>query len=240
MRIFIIRRSTVMKATFFVLIVVTLGLLSYYPNTESLKKAPGTYYMATTGDKVVALTFDDGPDPAFTIPILDILKQERVQATFFVLGQTAKDNQRLLNRMISEGHEIGNHGYTHDYRGRKIVEEIKRTDQLVFEATGFHTYFYRPPGGFASKEQIDIVRNNGHVLTLWSVDSKDWRNKGSRYIIQNVLDGVFPGAIILLHDGGEKREQTVNALPSIIDQLRQKGYKFVTLSELRTLDSELK
>jgi len=193
--------------------------------------------MIHTQDKVVALTFDDGPDPLFTGSILDILKKQQVKASFFVLGEAARSNPHLLSRMINEGHEIGNHGFTHNYTQHKLIEELTKTNQAVFLATNTHTYFYRPPGGRISKAQVQLIKDNGHVVTLWSLDSQDWLNPGPNRIIHNVIKAVFPGAIILLHDGGDKREQTVDALEQIIIELRARGYRFVTLSELRSLDS---
>jgi len=121
--------------------------------------------MGHTQEKVVALTFDDGPDPSYTGLILDILKEKQVSATFFVLGEGVEANSDLLRRMLKEGHEIGNHGYTHDYSQRysqyKTLDEIRRTDKAVYAATGIHTYFYRPPGGFTIKSQTEIIKKNG-------------------------------------------------------------------------------
>lgn len=209
-------------------------------SVPSLVRTPGTFYMANTQEKIAALTFDDGPDPIDTPDILDILKEKEVRATFFVLGKAARSNPALLKRLIKEGHEIGNHGFNHDYKQRHLVEEMNQTDQAVFAATGSHTYFYRPPGGIVSKTQLETTKKNGHIVTLWSVDSKDWRNPGVRQIVDNVTKNVFPGSIILLHDGGYQRTQTVKSLGPIIDALKARGYRLVTLSELRMLDSELK
>ena len=105
---------------------------------------------------------NDGHDPEFTEAILEILKQKQVKATFFVIGENARQNPSLLRRIITEGHEIGNHGYTHDYSQHKLTDEIKQTDQSVYTATGTHTYFYRPPGGFVTKSQINMIKNQGY------------------------------------------------------------------------------
>jgi len=196
--------------------------------------------MAHTQEKVIALTFDDGPDPVDTPDVLDILKEQEVRATFFVLGQAAQSNPALLKRLVTEGHEIGNHSFKHDYQQLHLVEEMNQTDKEVFAATGTHTYFYRPPGGIVSKNQLETIKRNGHVVALWSVDSKDWRNPGIKQIVDNVTKDVFPGAIILMHDGGYQRTQTVKALGPIIVALRDQGYRFVTLSQLKALDSEMK
>lgn len=214
-----------------------IALTKYFAISPSLVRAPGTYYMAHTQEKVVALTFDDGPDPIDTPAILDTLSEKHVRATFFVLGEAAQSYPNLLKRLKNEGHEIGNHSFSHDYQQRQIIEEINKTDNSVFAATGTHTYFYRPPGGFISNTQLKSIKLNGQIVALWSVDSKDWQNPGVKQIVMNVQKSVFPGAIVLLHDGGYQRSQTVKALGPIIDSLRSNGYRFVTLSELKTLDT---
>lgn len=241
MRIYVLTlRKLVLSFLFLLTVGGILTITQSYLTIPSLVRAPGTYYMAHTQEKVVALTFDDGPDPTDTPDVLDILKEKKVRATFFVLGQAAQSNPYLLKRLVNEGHEIGNHSFNHDYQQRRLVEEMNKTDKEVFAATGTHTYFYRPPGGFLSKSQLEIIKGNGHVVALWSVDSKDWRNPGIKQIVDNVMKHVFPGAIILMHDGGYHRTQTVKALGPIIDALRERGYRLVTLSELKTLDSEIK
>lgn len=241
MRIVVLSRRSLVLTLIFLLTVGGLFTITQRSlTTPSLVRTPGTYYMANTKEKVIALTFDDGPDPIDTPEILDILKTKNVRATFFVLGQAAKENPALLKRLIKEGHEIGNHSYSHDFQQRRLIEEIKKTDQEVFVSTGVHTYFYRPPGGLVSQNQLETVKKNGHIVALWSVDSIDWRNPGVKQIIDNVIKNTFPGAIILLHDGGYQRTQTVKALGPIIDALRDRGYRLVTLSELKMLDSEIK
>ncbi|HEY8909368.1 MAG TPA: polysaccharide deacetylase family protein [Desulfosporosinus sp.] len=240
MRIYVLSRR---KLVLTFLLLITVGsLLSIIQRSTipSLVRAPGTYYMAHTQEKVIALTFDDGPDPVDTPDVLDILKEQEVRATFFVLGQAAQSNPALLKRLVTEGHEIGNHSFKHDYQQLHLVEEMNQTDKEVFAATGTHTYFYRPPGGIVSKNQLETIKRNGHVVALWSVDSKDWRNPGIKQIVDNVTKDVFPGAIILMHDGGYQRTQTVKALGPIIVALRDQGYRFVTLSQLKALDSEMK
>ena len=240
-RIYVLSRRKLVLS--FLLIIVVGGLFLITQSsltTPSLVRSDGTYYKANTQEKIVALTFDDGPDPIDTPDVLDILKAKNVRATFFVLGEAAEANPLLLKRLILEGHEIGNHSFSHDYQQRQVVEEIKQTDQAVFAATGTHTYYYRPPGGFLSKTQMATIKKNGNIVALWSVDSKDWRNPGVKQIVNNVMKNVFPGAIILMHDGGYKRTQTVQALGPIIDALRQQGYRLATLSELKMLDSDIK
>lgn len=222
-----------------ILLLVAFG--TYYQSRNltlpSLVKQAGTYYMVHTQEKVVALTFDDGPDPLYTGSLLDVLKEKNVKATFFVLGENVEKNPVLFKRISVEGHEIGNHGYSHSYTTSQFIRELDRTDEVIYQIIHQHTTFYRPPGGIISKSLVEGVNDKGYILTLWSIDSNDWRNPGPTRIVRNVVKSSFPGAIILLHDGGEKREQTIKALSSIIDQLEQQGYRFVTVSELRNFES---
>lgn len=239
MRVLLINRKR-LPLFFFLFIILIFGISVASRNipVPSLVRAPGTYFMVHTQEKVVALTFDDGPDPNFTEQILNVLKEKNVKATFFVLGENVKLYPELLSQIDKAGHEIGNHGYSHLYNTSQTVQELVKTDEVIFESLHQHTHFYRPPGGFVSKAVLQDVKSKGHVLTLWSIDSRDWRNPGVSRIVQNVVDHSFPGAIILLHDGGEKREQTAQALKIIIDRLRNDGYRFVTLSELQHFEGE--
>ncbi len=224
------------------LIVLGYGaFLALTQTVPSLYRMPGTFYMLKTDTKVVALTFDDGPNGNFTPKILDILKKNNVRATFFVLGQAAEKYPTVVARIKNEGHEIGNHGYNHQYLQSGLVADLIKTDQAVFTLTGSHTYLYRPPGGRISKQQLNLIEQNGHTVTLWSVDSDDWLNPGSGKIVQNVTKRVFPGSLILFHDGGDsQRGQTVDSLETIIRQLKTMGYEFITVGEMKTLESAIK
>ncbi len=237
MRIIIFSRKG-LRLSMMVLGLVLLGIGIRYTDLAfpAITKHPGTYYLVHTEEKVMALTFDDGPDPLYTGYILDVLKEKNVKATFFVLGESAKNNPELLLRARQEGHEIGNHGYSHTYTPSKFVQELIRTDEVLQEVLQERTAFYRPPGGVISNAVLAGVKEQGHILTLWSIDSRDWVNPGPAQIVQNVVNNSFPGGIILLHDGGEKREQTIRALGPIIDRLREQGYRFVTVSELRNFE----
>jgi len=239
MRILVLPRPRITFVILFVILAIFLTCVLRLGVVPTQGQEP--YSTDHTQEKVVALTFDDGPDPSYTGPILDILKEKQVSATFFVLGEGVEANSELLRRMLKEGHEIGNHGYTHDYSQRysqyKTLEEIRHTDKVVYAATGVHTYFYRPPGGFKSKSVMDCINKNGYEVILWSADSSDWREPGVNRIKKNVLSNVSPGGIVLFHDGGGTRSQTVEALGQVIDQLRANGYRIVTLRELFHLDS---
>lgn len=240
MRLFVLSRKFFLILLILLLFICTGGfLLNQYSSIPSLVKDPGTYYIVQTQEKVAALTFDDGPDPLYTGAILDILQAKNIKATFFILGQNARQNPDLLKRVYSEGHEIGNHGYSHSYIPNKFIDELIRTDELIYQSLNQHTLYYRPPGGIVSKSIIKEVAGKGEILTLWSIDSRDWQNPGPKQIEQNVVKNIFPGSIILLHDGGENREQTIQALSGIIEKLQQQGYRLVTLSELKKFDANI-
>lgn len=194
----------------------------------------------STDEKVVALTFDDGPDETFTPQILDLLKKYDIKATFFVVGENVQYNKKLIKREFEEGHEIGNHTYTHINVSKngynKIKKEIGDTQEEIKSVTGVYPKFFRPPYRSISKDMCEIIKQNDMNIVLWSyVDARDWSNPGVTSIVKSIEDGIQNGCIILLHDYNRIRapkSQTVKALEIMIPDLLQKGYKFVTVSEL--------
>lgn len=201
----------------------------------SQQAATDSFSMEHTQEKVVALTFDDGPNKPYTQQILDILDEKKIKATFFVLGENVKPNLDLLQRMVSQGHEIENHGYSHDFRQYRLFDELKKSDTEIYDVIKMHTQYYRPPGGYITKFQRENIEKKGYEVILWSVDSQDWRRPGVKGIINNVIKNVYSGAIILFHDGGGLRIQTVEALKLLITDLSNQGYRFVTIRELKDL-----
>ncbi|MEO9131455.1 MAG: glycosyltransferase, partial [Sphingomonas sp.] len=230
------------------------GLIS----SVDFTRLPSPYVVARTGYKpgLVALTFDDGPDPTWTPRILDILKREKVPATFFIIGENALTQRPLLERMVREGHEVGSHTYTHpNLAGASDAETAFQlnTTQRLFEAfTGRSLRLFRAPYfGDAEPTTADEIepalqaQNRGYISVGLHVDPGDWKRPGVQTIIDTTIDEVTnspPCAanadvqcshnIVLLHDAGGNRQQTVEALPQIIDQLRAKGYRFVPVSVL--------
>ncbi len=218
---------------------------------EIYTRLPTPYVIQRAGYRpgVVALTFDDGPDPKWTPKVLDILKAEHVRATFFVIGENALDNEGLLRRTLAEGHVVGNHSYTHPNLGlmspRGVALELN-SNQRLFEAfTGRTMRLFRAPffgdAEPTTPDEIDAVLGGqrlGYVSVGLHVDSEDWRHPGVAAIVRNVLAGVenpdpeHGGQVVLLHDAGGDRAQTVTALPLIIRALKAKGYRFVTAPEL--------
>jgi cellulose synthase/poly-beta-1,6-N-acetylglucosamine synthase-like glycosyltransferase/spore germination protein YaaH/peptidoglycan/xylan/chitin deacetylase (PgdA/CDA1 family) len=214
---------------------------------------PSSYRIFQMGaaPKKIALSFDDGPDPRFTPKILDILKQKQSPATFFVIGSAANDALGLLYREYAEGHEIGNHTYTHprwnDTSRRQIDVELNVTERLLNSTLGVKTLLFRPPYGIDHQPetadevaQLPIAQSMGYLIIGARVDPHDWGEPGgippapASVIVQRVLQQAraHVGNIVLLHDGGGDRTQTVLALPNIIDGLREAGFTIVPVAEL--------
>lgn len=194
-----------------------------------------------TDEKVIALTFDDGPDPEDTPQILELLKQYEAKATFFIVGNKAEAYPELVSREIAEGHELANHTYHHTYFNRsfpenKISEEIRRAEEIIFKASGQKSHLFRPPGGYYNEALVQTARKAGYTVVMWSwhINTRDWATPGVSKITSTVLNNVKNGDIVLLHDWVEGKTQTVDALKQILPELKNRGYRFVTISELLT------
>ena len=184
----------------------------------------------------VALTFDDGPDPRYTPPILDILKRHRSKATFFLMGENVALHPDLSRRIVEEGHLVGNHTYSHPrlifLNRRRMEEEIDRAENLIAEATGVRPVYFRPPYGLRDFRVLDIVQKKGYTCAMWTTMSWDWWRPDVERIISASLKKLKAGGILLLHDGNGDRWQTVQALERIVIGLKERGLELVTLSEL--------
>lgn len=185
------------------------------------------------GPKPIALTFDDGPGPN-TAAILDILEREKVPATFFVVGRQIPGNEHLINRILAGGSRVANHTMNHADLHKVSIDtarqEIVRTTELLAPLVGPSdpVRCFRPPYGNTTTTSRNLVADLHLAEVQWSIDPEDWRNPGPEKVRNRVLDRAFPGAIVLLHDGGS-HAGTVAALPSIIFWLRAAGYSFVSL-----------
>ncbi|RCJ37182.1 polysaccharide deacetylase [Nostoc punctiforme NIES-2108] len=190
----------------------------------------------SNNEKVIALSIDDGPWPKTTLEMLDILKQNDVKATFFWVGQALQANPDLAKREIAEGHAIGNHTWHHWYRRMDEAtakSEIDRTADLIYKTTGVKTSLFRPPGGFLNNGLAAYAKSQKDAVIMWSLTSADTDPHAKpQAFVNNVLKGAKPGFIVLMHDGGGDRYRTVEALPQIINGLKQQGYRFVTIPEL--------
>jgi peptidoglycan-N-acetylglucosamine deacetylase len=183
--------------------------------------------------RMVALTFDDGPSPAYTPAVLRILRAMNVKATFCVVGWMSRRHPELVAAIHNHGHALCNHTEHHmsNFAGRSrriISSEIVSAADLVQSITGIAPAFYRSPGGSISAEVLKAAQKRGMRVLGWSVDPHDFRNPPAALIVSNVMTAVRPGAIILLHDGGSNRSATVQALPELIRALRGEGYGFRT------------
>ena len=188
--------------------------------------------------KRIAFTFDDGPDENNTPQILDILKQYNAKGTFFVVGKNAERNPAILQREFKEGHEIGNHTYSHPSLRKisvtNLMNEIEKTNNIVYNATGKRPKLFRPPGGFLTDSIIDSLTANDYTSVLWSwrQDTKDWNNPSVKSIVNLVMKNLQDGDIILFHDYHKGGSPTPDALKILLPKLKEMGYSFVTVSDL--------
>jgi cellulose synthase/poly-beta-1,6-N-acetylglucosamine synthase-like glycosyltransferase/peptidoglycan/xylan/chitin deacetylase (PgdA/CDA1 family)/spore germination protein YaaH len=204
---------------------------------------PTLYHQGAGGPHQVALTFDDGPDPKWTPKILDILKAENVKAAFFLVGARAEEYPGLVRRIVEEGHEIGNHTYYHPNLAlcwpEHIRVELNATQLLLETITGRSTTLFRPPyaadtspAKITELMPLQLAQELGYLVVLENIDPQDWARPGADVILQRVKQQRRDGSIILLHDAGGDREQTVEALPRILDYLKTRGDSIVSISTL--------
>lgn len=192
-----------------------------------------------TEHRVIALTFDDGPDPQETPEILDILRQYHAKATFFVVGREAEQHPEIVLREFMEGHEVANHTYSHRYfdgatTDADIVRELSDADAALTKITGVKPKLFRPPGGVYNESVVGMSLSKGYSVVLWSWrhDTKDWRRPGVKRIADHVINHARGGDIVLMHDHVQGRSQTPDALRLILPELQKKGFRFVTVTEL--------
>ena len=243
-----------MKALRFLVLALILAL-GAYAGYEFLE-APGNQLFGRTlvsGPptlREVALTFDDGPNAPYTDRILGVLEREHVHATFFVVGRAVVAYPATLRRMARDGDAVGNHTWDHAHLvvlpRAAIRAELQRTDDAVFRLTGRHTTLMRPPFGARDFAVLDEAKKLGYMVVMWSVPlPEDWEQPGVATIVRRVVDHVSDGSIIVLHDGNRgivcgrgvpaatcDRTQDVAATKLIVEALRARGYRFVTIPQL--------
>lgn len=187
-----------------------------------------------TKQKVVALTFDDGPDERTTGQLLKILKEHGAKATFFVMGRRAEELPAELAQIAADGHEIGNHGFSHKWltklADKELAEEISRTEAAIMGVAPKPSLF-RPPGAYYNEKVLSELKSRGYTMVMWSIDTRDWARQDHEAIAGEVAGGIKPGSIILMHDGSYAAN-TPKAVAAILDRLGKQGYQFVTVSEL--------
>jgi polysaccharide deacetylase family sporulation protein PdaB len=197
----------------------------------------GIFFYGPKTRKWVALTFDDGPDDYYTLQILDILKRERVTATFFVLGNHAQKYPDVLRMIVANGHVIGNHSYNHPeftkISAGQVNWQLDQTNAIIYAAIHKRPLLFRPPFGAINKPLIQQISSKGFKVVEWNVDTQDWKGPSPQKIIYTVQRELRPGSIILQHcAGGPQLKESVEALPMIIHYLKKNGYHFVTVDQL--------
>jgi peptidoglycan-N-acetylglucosamine deacetylase len=228
---------------------------TYDPSTdlftgEKYETYPLAYHIDQLGaaKKKLAITFDDGPDKRWTPQILDVLKEKHVPATFFIVGVAGSQYPELLKREYNEGHDIGNHTYTHpnfeDISHTQLRWELNLTQRLIESTVGVKSILFRPPYGIDHQPEyaeevskLPTAQDMGYVIVGQKIDPHDWKQPAGKQvraseIVDAVVSQATEGNIILFHDGGGDRSQTVAALPQVIDQLRAQGYQFVAVPDL--------
>lgn len=240
-------RSVAFAATFVLLLGVSV-LAQTTPTAPALEPAkspavtaapiavaPAISYSAVHVDSpFIAMTFDDGPSEKLTPQLLDILAAHHIHATFFVIGQNAERAPEILQRAVREGHEIGNHSWSHPAFAKmadaSVRREIQRTDDAIRAAIGHSPVLLRPPyGSITARQKQWIASEFGYRIILWDVDPLDWKRPGPTVVMNRIVKETRPGSIILSHD---IHPGTIKAMPETFDQLQAKGFKFVTVSEL--------
>ncbi|MEQ8173252.1 MAG: polysaccharide deacetylase family protein [Candidatus Eremiobacterota bacterium] len=201
----------------------------------TLKKSR-LYYDITEdrrGEKTVALTFDDGPHLKYTLLLLDVLRKYNIKATFFVVGSMAEKYPFLLKHIYDDGHLIANHTYHHKnlitLSEEEAVLEWQACNNVIKYILNIDVFFCRPPGGNYDRIVLDSAVRAGLSTVFWTANSGDYEKPGEEIIADKVLYRITPGGIVLMHDGVD---QTINALPDIIERLTEKGYKFVRIDEM--------
>lgn len=220
------------------------------PETKSESAAPSatagpfkpgaklTYSSVHVDGPYIALTFDDGPHVTNTPRLLDMLAQRHIHVTFFVVGECAHKYPDLLKRELAEGHEIGNHSWSHPVLSKmsdeKVKAELQKTQDAIVQATGYTPKLFRPPYGAITERQKKWINEQfGYKCILWAVDPFDWKRPGPAVVAHRIISETRPGAIILSHD---IHKGTIDAMTEVLDTLQAKGYKFVTVSELLALE----
>ena len=203
-------------------------------NRNILAESRITFNAVHVDGPYIAMTFDDGPSATLTPKLLDILAAHQIKATFFVIGENVAEHPEIVARAAREGHEIGNHSWSHPNFGKMsddgVRSQVQRTDDAIKSATGSRPTLLRPPyGSITAREKRWIHDQFGYQIILWDVDPYDWKRPGPSVVRNRILKETRPGSIVLSHD---IHPGTIEAMPSTFDALQAKGFKFVTVSEL--------
>ncbi len=200
-----------------------------------------TFSRVNVDGPYIAMTFDDGPSGGSTNNtnrLLDLAAKKHIKLTFFLIGENAARYPQLVQRELAEGHQVGNHSYTHPDLAKMsddaIRSEIQKTQDAIINASGYRPILMRPPyGAMTPRQRLWVSHEFGFKIILWDVDPLDWKNPGVDVVADRIIAATRPGSIILSHD---IHSHTVDAMPKVFDTLLAKGYKFVTVSELLAMD----
>lgn len=201
---------------------------------DASRRDSATVMAVKTSTPVVAMTFDDGPHPSLTPKLLDMLKARNLRATFYLIGNRVVTWPDIVKRIADEGHEIGNHSWSHPnlakHSNASVLSQIDRTTEAIYKVTGRPPVTFRPPyGSFTKRQRLMLYQERNLPTILWSVDPQDWRRPGASVVAKRILKHSRPGAIILSHD---IQSGTVNAMPNTFDGLTARGLHFGTVSQM--------
>ena len=210
-------------------IVVMLSRFSTTVLAEGKKNNGNVYRHHDNCEMKIALTFDDGPHPVLTPKILDILRKNGAKATFFLVGENVKNYPDVVLGILSEGHEIANHTYTHDAINKN---EIDSCEKAIYELTEYRTKLFRPPEGFMNHSLETLTQEMEYDIILWDIDTRDWDHTPVDVICDNVMKHIRSGSIILMHDYIGYRSPTPEVLEILLPKIKERGYQAVTVGEL--------
>ena len=213
------------------------------PDTASLSRTlpegkKSVYNRCETTQPVIAITFDDGPDPVLTPRLLDLLKARGIHATFFMVGRNVSAFPDVVKRIVAEGHEVANHSWSHpmltQLSQQSVESQMRRTHDAIVKACGVAPLVYRPPyGAIGMSQRARIEKSFGYSAILWDVDPLDWQKpRKAQKVYDRVMSRTKPGSIILCHD---IHETTIAAMPAVLDDLKGRGYAFATVTQLISL-----
>lgn len=225
---------------FSVVLIIFISYGYFSPTSQVFGKV---YYTGSKADKVVALTFDDGPNEPYTSQLLDVLDKYQVKATFFIVGKNVETYPETAKRIVAEGHIVGNHSYSHSANHALTefgVKDMKVAQAVIFDVTGVLPDLYRPPHGKHTPWELWSVRKSKLLPTNWSVSTSELKGLPPAIMANRIVSQAKAGSIILLHDGYGTQHNitkadktvTIQAMPLIIEQLQAKGFRFVTVPEI--------
>ena len=211
--------------------------------TNAVRPAPPasasvTFSRVNVDGPYIAMTFDDGPSGPNTPRLLDLAAKKHIKLTFFLIGENAQHYPEIVQRELAEGHQVGNHSWTHPDLAKMsddaVRAELQKTQDAIIDAAGYKPVVMRPPyGALTPRQRLWVAHDFGFKIILWDVDPLDWKRPGSDVVARRIIAGARSGSIILSHD---IHSPTVDAMPQVFDTLLAKGFKFVTVSELLAMD----